>query len=156
VTTLTGAIYALLPLINDVVHAHSTSDGSQLCRHCRIPAPCEHLGTAITALDLVLQVHLRAQAVAPLRHPAQPEPATEDHNAASYLRGLERARAELIDGRVSPDACFAIMVIIGAIDIGRRILVADAETSETFNHGVLLGVLDRAVTELTGLDPHLP
>jgi hypothetical protein len=47
------------------------------------------------------------------------------------------------------------MVIIGAIDIGRRILVAEAETSETFTYGVLLGVLDRAVTELTGLDPHL-
>lgn len=150
---LTDAIYALLPLINDVVHTHSTTSDSQQCRRCHVRSPCDHVETAIAALDLVLHVHVHERATHRPRNSFKP-PHTEadDGEEASFLRGLQRAHTELIDRRISPDTGLALMVIIASVDIGRRTL-AKADTPEMFNHGVLLGVLDRAIAELTNLDP---
>lgn len=150
-TILISSVYDLLPQIHDVIRQHPTDASERRCSCRHRSMPCRDIDAAIAALDLVLHIRLLERSTARPQLPRSPTAAIP--TATPLARGLERLRAELTDGTVSPDACIALLTILASIDTTGRLMTRESAVPEIFIHGVLLEMLERAQAELAELDP---
>jgi hypothetical protein len=150
-TILISSVYDLLPQIHDVIRQHPADASERRCSCRDRSMPCRDIDAAIAALDLVLHIRLLEQLTASPQMPRSPAAAIP--TATPLARGLERLRAELTDGTVSPDACIALLTILASIDTTGRLMTRESAIPEIFTHGVLLEMLERAQAELVELDP---